>query len=109
MVGALIGLAIGGVLILLAGANVIEVYGSMLRGAFGGQRQITETILKTMPLLMVGLGLTVAFRARVWNIGGEGQFFMGALFGSVIALLFPAIAPTGVAVNDVDGGGASVA
>ncbi len=63
----------------------------MWRGAFGGQRQITETILKTMPLLMVGLGLTVAFRARVWNIGGEGQFFMGALFGSVIALLFPAL------------------
>jgi len=91
LVGGLIGLAIGGVLILLAGANVFEVYGSMLRGAFGGQRQITETILKTMPLLLVGLGLTVAFRARVWNIGGEGQFFMGALFGAVIALLFPGL------------------
>ncbi len=89
LVGGVIGLVIGGVLILLAGANVGEVYAAMFRGAFGGQRQLTETILKAMPLLMVGLGLTVAFRARVWNIGGEGQFFMGALFGSVIALSFP--------------------
>ncbi len=91
LLGALIGLAIGGVLILLADANVREVYGSMVRGAFGGQRQLTETILKTMPLLLVGLGLTVAFRARVWNIGGEGQYYMGALFGAVIALMFPGL------------------
>ena len=89
LVGGMIGLAIGGVLILLAGANVGEVYTAMFHGAFGGQRQLTETILKAMPLLMVGLGLTVAFRARVWNIGGEGQYYMGALFGGAIALLFP--------------------
>jgi hypothetical protein len=45
----------------------------MMRGAFGGPRQIEETLLKTAPLLLMGLGLTAAFRARVWNIGGEGQ------------------------------------
>jgi len=88
-VGGIIGLSIGAVLVLLAGANVGEVYLAMLQGAFGGQRQITETFLKATPLLIVGLGLTVAFRARVWNIGGEGQYFMGALFGSIIALSFP--------------------
>ena len=87
----MIGLAIGGILILLAGANVREVYGAMFHGAFGGKRQLTETILKATPLLMVGLGLTVAFRARVWNIGGEGQYYMGALFGGVIALSFPGL------------------
>jgi ABC-type uncharacterized transport system permease subunit len=87
--GAVLGLLIGAGLILIAGANPLETYAVMLRGAFGGKQQITETILKTSPLLMVGLGLTAAFRARVWNIGGEGQFYMGALFGGIIALAFP--------------------
>lgn len=89
VIGALVGLLIGAVLILIAGADVLAAYGTMWRGAFGGPRQITETVLKAAPLLMVGLGLTVAFRARVWNIGGEGQYYMGALFGAVIALTFP--------------------
>jgi simple sugar transport system permease protein len=80
VVGAVIGLLIGALLIMIAGANVVEAYTTMVRGAFGGSRQ---------PLLLVGLGLTVAFRARVWNIGGEGQYYMGALFGAVIALTFP--------------------
>ncbi len=89
VVGVLVGLLIGAVLILLAGANPLEIYGVMLRGAFGGTRQWTETILKTAPLLMVGLGLTSAFRARAWNIGGEGQFYIGALCGGVVALALP--------------------
>ena len=37
----------------------------------------------------MGLGLTAAFRARVWNIGGEGQYYIGALVGGTIALTFP--------------------
>jgi simple sugar transport system permease protein len=89
VVGASIGLLIGAVLILIAGADVVTAYSTMLRGAFGGPRQVTETVLKATPLLLVGLGLTVAFRARVWNIGGEGQYYIGALFGGFIALTFP--------------------
>jgi simple sugar transport system permease protein len=60
----------------------------MIAGAVGGPRQITETLLKTGPLLLMGLGLLVAFRGRVWNIGGEGQYFMGALAGAVVGLAF---------------------
>ncbi|MEW5959438.1 MAG: ABC transporter permease [Chloroflexota bacterium] len=89
VVGALVGLLIGAMLILIAGADVGQAYTAMLRGAFGGPRQLTETVLKAAPLLLVGLGLTVAFRARVWNIGGEGQYYMGALLGGVIALTWP--------------------
>jgi simple sugar transport system permease protein len=89
LVGAFLGLLIGALLILMAGANPIATYGVMLRGAFGGPSQLTETALKTAPLLLVGLGLTAAFRARVWNIGGEGQFYMGALCGGLVALAFP--------------------
>jgi len=89
LVGVIVGLAIGALLILLAGRDPIAAYGVMWQGALGGPRQIEETLLKTTPLLLMGLGLTAAFRARVWNIGGEGQYFMGALLGGIVALSFP--------------------
>ena len=87
--GVVVGLGIGALLILIAGANPFAAYAVMFHGAFGGPRQIEETLLKTAPLLLMGLGLTAAFRARVWNIGGEGQYYIGALIGGAIALTFP--------------------
>jgi len=89
VLGVVIGMIIGAFLIQMAGVDPLTAYRAMFRGALGGERQLTETILKTIPLLMIGLGLTVAFTARVWNIGCEGQFFIGSLFGSYIALRFP--------------------
>lgn len=89
VLGGIIGLLIGALLIVVTGHDPVVAYRAMLDGAFGGRRQITETILKASPLLLMGLGLTAAFRARVWNIGGEGQYFMGALFGGAVALFFP--------------------
>lgn len=93
VVGGILGLLIGAVLILIAKANPIEIYKSMFVGAFGGERQITETILQTCPLLFIGLGLAAAFRARVWNIGAEGQYYIGALFGGLVALYLPPFLP----------------
>ncbi len=86
ILGCLIGLTIGAFLILLAKADPIGAYKTMLKGAFGGERQITETLLKAGPLLLIALGLTTAFRAKIWNIGAEGQYYMGALFGGLVAL-----------------------
>lgn len=91
VVGAIVGLLIGAALILVAGRDPIIAYSAMVRGALGGPNEITETILKATPLLLMGLGLTVAFRARVWNIGGEGQYYMGALLGGMVALFFPGL------------------
>ena len=93
VLGVLFALGIGAILILLSGSDPIVAYQIMLKGAFGGPRQLTETILKATPLLLIGLGLTVAFRARVWNIGAEGQYFIGALFGSFVALQFSTLPP----------------
>jgi simple sugar transport system permease protein len=89
ILGALAALLLGAILISLTGSDPLLAYRAMLKGAFGGPRQLIETTLKAAPLLLIGLGLTVAFKARVWNIGAEGQYFIGALFGSVIALQFP--------------------
>lgn len=86
LVGAVMGLLIGALLIGATGANPLAAYATLLNGALGGQRPLIETLLKTGPLLLMGLGLTVAFRGKVWNIGGEGQYFMGALAGTTVGL-----------------------
>ena len=62
-----------------AGVNPVAAYGEMLRGALGSRLAITEMLTRATPLIFTGLAAAVAFRARLWNIGGEGQFFVGAL------------------------------
>lgn len=94
LLGALLGLLLGALLIAATGANPVAAYGAMLQGALGGPRQIVETLLKTGPLLLMGLGLTVAFRGKIWNIGGEGQYFIGALVGAAIGLAWQTTLPS---------------
>lgn len=71
-------------LIAMAGVSPITAYGEMLRGAFGSRLSITETFTRASPLILTGLAAAVAFRARLWNIGGEGQFYMGALITAAL-------------------------
>jgi len=65
--------------IAFAGANPIAAYGYMVSGAFGSMFAFSETLTRTTPLILTGLAAAVAFRARLWNIGGEGQLYAGAL------------------------------
>ena len=67
-------------LIAAAGVNPLTAYAEMFRGALGSRLSITETLTRATPLILTGLAASVAFRARLWNIGGEGQFYLGALF-----------------------------
>ncbi|WP_108484992.1 ABC transporter permease [Oceaniglobus ichthyenteri] len=84
----LFALIVAGGLIALSGAPVFEAYRRIFIGAFGSQLAITETLTRATPLILTGLAAAVAFRAKVWNIGAEGQFYLGALavaaFGSVV-------------------------
>lgn len=70
-----------GIIMAILGYNPIEVYGKMLKGALGSKRNIIYTIEKCIPLLIMSLGVSIAFRMKFWNIGAEGQFYMGA-FGA---------------------------
>ncbi|KQT52074.1 ABC transporter permease [Aureimonas sp. Leaf454] len=79
-------LCLSGILIALAGAPVLEAFGRIATGAFGSRLSATETLLRACPLILTGLAAAVAFRARVWNIGGEGQLYLGAL--ATVALGF---------------------
>lgn len=81
----------GGIFLCLLGHNPLEAYGVIIKGAFKGSKRdslagIRQTIIYFVPLLMTSLGLSLAFKMKFWNIGGEGQIIMGGIFASVFAL-----------------------
>jgi len=80
--------AIGALMLLALGANPVQAYAALIQGAFGSSNAIAETTVKAVPLLLVGLGICIAFRASVINIGGEGQMIIGALSATAIGLIF---------------------
>lgn len=66
-------------LIGLAGAPVFAAYATLFQEALGSRLGITETLTRATPLILTGLAAAIAFRARFWNIGAEGQFYLGAV------------------------------
>ena len=86
-----VALIIGGIVIALAGGNPFASYAHIARASFGSLGVFSDTLVKATPLILVGLACSVAFRMKLWNIGAEGQFFMGA-FGASAVVLTPAAA-----------------
>ncbi len=76
----------GAILLAAVGADPLKTYKAMLLGAFGTKYNLSETIVKTIPLLLCGLAVSIAFKMRLWNIGAEGQLMMGAFAASGVAL-----------------------
>ncbi len=76
---AVAALALAAIPLAFAGAPILESYRLMVQGAFGSLFVFSETLTRTTPLILTGLAAAVAFRARLWNIGGEGQLYAGAL------------------------------
>lgn len=62
-----------------AGASPVAVAKALYDGAFGSRYNIAETLIQTAPLLLTGLAVSVAFQCRLFNIGAEGQFLVGAM------------------------------
>ena len=94
----LISLILSGGLIAMAGANPFDAYVEMIRGAFGSRLSISETLTRTTPLILTGLAAAVAFRARLWNIGGEGQLYLGALAAAWLGHGMTAALPAPLAI-----------
>jgi simple sugar transport system permease protein len=84
-----VALLLGAVMMLALGANPINGYNAMIVGAFDGNYALGSTAVQAAPLLLVAVGICVAFRANVFNIGGEGQLAMGGLASSATALALP--------------------
>lgn len=83
-------LVIPGLFILAAGKNPVSAYISLLSYTLGTRNGFYEVVTQCIPLTLVSLGVAVAFRAGVFNIGGDGQLLMGAMVSFVVA---PYVAP----------------
>ncbi|WP_448375240.1 ABC transporter permease [Fervidobacterium sp.] len=93
VVAVLIALLISALIILAIGKNPVEAYGRLVKGAFGSQQAIIDTLIKTTPLILTGLAVGFGFRAGVFNIGAEGQMAMGALTAAIFASNFGGLPP----------------
>ena len=80
-------LVLCGGLVALAGADVLEAYGVLFASALGSGFSLGETLVKAAPLVLTGLAVAVAFRARFWNIGAEGQLLCGAMAAAFVGAL----------------------
>ena len=79
VLSALVALAFAAIPLLAAGANPILAYGEMIKGVFGSVFAVSEMLTRATPLIFTGLAAALAFRARLWNIGAEGQLYLGAM------------------------------
>ncbi|MCC6146617.1 MAG: ABC transporter permease [Anaerolineaceae bacterium] len=86
-------LLISAVLLMITGYDPLTSYSSMWEGVFGSVRVFTEVLLKSTPLILVGTGIAVAFRCGVWNIGGEGQFYAGAVLATWVGVHLSGLPP----------------
>lgn len=79
-------LIVGAILLLVLKVNPIVAYRALIEGAFGSTNAFAETLVKATPLLLVGIGICIAYRGNVINIGGEGQMIVGALLSTWVGL-----------------------
>lgn len=79
IVSILLAFVIGGILIACLGKNPIQAYGFLLNGAFGSAQKFAQTLTLSSPLIFTSLSAAVAYKCGVFNLGGEGQFIMGAI------------------------------
>jgi general nucleoside transport system permease protein len=93
---ALVGAA---ALLRASGSEPIAAYQSMISSAVGSPFALSTTVVKALPRLLPALGIAIALRAGLWNIGAEGQLYVGALAATGVALYGPALSfPLGTAL-----------
>jgi ABC-type uncharacterized transport system permease subunit len=79
-------LLLGGLLLYAAGCDPLETYRALFSASlFGGAFALSDTAVKATPLCIAGLGCAVAFRARLFNVGAEGQLLLGAWAATGVA------------------------
>lgn len=84
-------LAASAIIMIFIGYNPISVFGKILEGSLKSAYRFRETVNKAIPLAVLSLGIAIAFRMKFWNIGAEGQFYLGAFGASLVAFGFPSL------------------
>lgn len=86
-------LILGAVIMLVLGYNPLACYAELIRGAFGSLRVFGDTIAKSITLCVTGLAMAVAARAGMFNVGGEGQLYLGAMAAATVGFVFFGASP----------------
>jgi general nucleoside transport system permease protein len=86
VVSVVLALLVGAVFLVLSDLSPPVVYRAMVRTSFTSRYGLADTLVSATPLILTGLAALVSFRVKLWNIGAEGQLYMGAIFASGIAL-----------------------
>ena len=106
LIAVLAALVIGAFILWVQGVNPWEAYKAMFGGAFGSKNGIADTLVKSIPLMLVGLGIAIAFRGGVINIGAEGQLITGALLVTYLGVTYGEQLPGTVGIVLLLGAGA---
>jgi general nucleoside transport system permease protein len=89
-IGAIVcAFAVAALFLQVTGRSVSTVFGAMWSGSFGTAYGQAQTFLAAVPLIFTGLAVAIAFRMRLWNIGAEGQFYLGAFGAAAVAYAWP--------------------
>lgn len=84
----LIAIIVGSIIMLITGFNPTTAYISLFIGAFGSVNNIANTLAAAVPLILTGLGVAISFKAGLFNIGAEGQYWIGAIVGVWVGYSF---------------------
>jgi ABC-type uncharacterized transport system permease subunit len=99
LIAILLSFLIGAVIVMATGNNPITVYAALLGGAFGSASSIGRTLLYTTPFIFTGLAVAVAFRAGLFNIGGEGQLYIGAVTAAWLGVSLGFLGPVAIPIT----------
>ena len=98
VIAIVIAFVIGALIVLAAGNNPVAAYAALLEGALGDSSAIGRTLLNATPLIFTGLAVAVAFRAGLFNIGGEGQLYIGAITAAILGVSLAFLGPLAIVV-----------
>ncbi len=99
VVAVLIALIITVPVIIWSGSSPVDAYQAMLSGAFGTTRAFGDVLARADTFILLGLGIAVCVRAGFFNIGAEGQLWLGALGSTLVALYWDAPGPIVIVVS----------
>lgn len=88
-----VALILGAVLVIISGNSPLKAYGTMIRGAFGSKNKISELFVKLIPIMLMAFGVSIAYKAQLWNIGANGQFIMAAVTSAAVSLKLSSVLP----------------
>ena len=88
LIALVLAIITGGIIIWLFGNNPFEAYKALIQGAFGTPMALTQSLTKSVPLMLTGLAVALAYKCTVFNIGAEGQLLVGAIAAGIAGTLF---------------------